>query len=376
VTKAPRIPLHIVTGFLGAGKTTLINRLLRSAEMAQTLVIVNEWGEIGLDHLLFEAIADDVILLASGCLCCTLRGDLIDGLHDLLRRRDESAISSFARIVLETSGLADPAPILHALIADPVLAERIEIAGVTTVVDAVNGAATLEAHGEARRQVALADRIALTKIDFTRSPSELARLWPALDEINPAARVLDAASDGFGSREFLAGPIDLSVRARATRMAAHGGSVRARVFTTNEPVGAAALARFLARLDVLLGPRLLRVKGLVATRELPGQPLLIQGAQHALSPPRRLPAWPDASRRSRRGLADCWVDAAPEAVEVRVGGQRVKRENSRAIGGREHLGRDFNRRRFGRGDQPPRGVVSRIENRHTIPRSCNARFPQ
>ena len=299
MTEATRIPLHVVTGFLGAGKTTLINRLLSAPELAETLVIVNEWGEIGLDHLLFEIVADDVILMAAGCLCCTLRGDLIDGLHDVLQRQDAGAMPPFARIVLETTGLADPAPILHAWLADPTLARRTEIAAVTTVVDAVNGVATLAAHGEARRQVALADRIALTKVDLVSAPLALARLRETLDEINPAAGVLDVASGDFGARDFLAGPLDFPMSARASRMSAHGGSVRARVFTTTEPVGAAALARFLNCLGAMLGPRLLRVKGLVATTELPDRPLLIQGAQHVFHPPRRLPEWPGRSRETR-----------------------------------------------------------------------------
>ena len=143
--------------FSAPARRRLINRLLRAPELADALVVVNEFGEIGLDHWLYETLADDVVLLASGCLCCELRGDLIDGLHDILRRRDAGELAPFARIVLETSGLADPAPILHALLADPALARRTRLAGVTTLVDAVNGLATLEAHGEARRQVALAD---------------------------------------------------------------------------------------------------------------------------------------------------------------------------------------------------------------------------
>ena len=225
MTESERIPLHVVTGFLGAGKTTLINRLLGAPELAETLVIVNEWGEIGLDHLLFETIADDVILMAAGCLCCTLRGDLIDGLHDVLQRRDAGATPPFARIVLETTGLADPAPILHAWLADPMLARRTEIAGVTTVVDAVNGVATLAAHGEARRQVALADRIALTKVDLAASAA-LTGLREALYEINPAARVLDVASGALGARDFLAGrSISLFRRERVAcrRMGARSG---------------------------------------------------------------------------------------------------------------------------------------------------------
>jgi G3E family GTPase len=200
--------------------------------------------------------------------------------------------------VLETSGLADPAPIFHAWLADPVLARRMEIAGVATLVDAVNGEATLEAHGEARRQVALADRIALTKTDLVSARS-LAPLRARLAEINPAAPILDVAAGEFGPSDFLAGPVDLPFPQRASRMSAHGGSVRASAFTTNEPVGAAALGCFLACLSQSLGPRLLRVKGLVATREDPDRPLLIQGAQHVLHPPRRLAKWPDAARQTR-----------------------------------------------------------------------------
>ena len=292
-----RVPLHIVTGFLGAGKTSLVNRLLKAPEFAGALVIVNEFGEIGLDHLLFETIADDVVLIASGCLCCALRGDLVDALHDLLRRRAAGEIA-FARVVLETSGLADPAPILHALIADPALARGIELAGVTTLVDAVNGAATLAAHCEARRQVALADQLALAKSDLATAPT-LARLRDTLGAINPAARVLDVAAGGFSARDVLAGPVDVPISARASRVSAHGEGARARVFTTAAPIGADALARFLSRLGDLAGPRLLRVKGLVATAERPQNPLLIQGAQHVTHPPRELTAWPAGSRETR-----------------------------------------------------------------------------
>jgi G3E family GTPase len=286
------LPIHIVTGFLGAGKTTLVNRLLRSPELADTLVIVNEFGEIGLDHLLYEKVADDAILLASGCLCCDLRGDLIDGLHAVLRRRDAGELA-FGRIVLETSGLADPAPILHALFLDPLLARRLRLAGVTTLVDAVNGLATLDAHGEARRQVALADRLLLSKTDLA---PDMGALRSALVAINSAAPLVDLASDPFGASEFLAESPPRPERASA--MSAHGGDVRARAFVTERPVEAADFARFLRLLQEALGPRLLRVKGWIGTRDLPDQPWLIQGAQHAFSPPRRLAAWPGPRRET------------------------------------------------------------------------------
>ncbi len=156
----------MLTGFLGAGKTTLLNRMLRDPALADTVVIVNEFGEIGLDHLLIETIDEDMVLLGAGCLCCTVRGDLIATLEDLLRKRDNGRIQPFRRVVIETTGLADPAPILHALIYHPYLVIRYRLQGVVTVVDAVNGASTLDNHPEAVRQVAVADHLVLGKRDL------------------------------------------------------------------------------------------------------------------------------------------------------------------------------------------------------------------
>jgi G3E family GTPase len=314
VTSEP-LPLHVVTGFLGAGKTTLINRLLRAPELADALVIVNEWGEVGLDNRLIERIAGEVVLMPSGCLCCSLRGDLVDCLHDLFARRDSGALAPFSRIVLETSGLSDPAPILHALIADPVLARRALLAGVTTLVDAVNGEATLNAHREARRQVALADRIVLTKtdlIDASERPARLARLRASIAAVNPYAPLLDGAAGEFGVADFLAEPLDVPARALDAPQTVHASSIRAFAFVEPEPLGGPALARFLEALRALLGPRLLRVKGLAAIAEHPDQPLLIHGAQHVFHAPRRLPAWPPGGRETRIVLIVDGVD--PRAV--------------------------------------------------------------
>ena len=308
------LPLHVVTGFLGAGKTTLINRLLRAPALADALVIVNEWGEIGLDHLFLETIAGEVALLPSGCLCCSLRGDLIDCLHDLLARRDSGALAPFSRIVLETSGLSDPAPILHALIADPVLARRTLLAGVTTLIDAVNGGATLSAHRESRRQAALADRIVLTKSDLVEAaerPERLARLRAAIAAINPFAPIVDGAAGEFGLADFLAPPLALPAGALDPRESGHAGSIRAYAFVETEPLGASALARFLQTLSELLGPRLLRVKGLAAIAAHPSEPLLIHGAQHVFHAPRRLPAWPPGGRDTR-------IVAIVDGIDARV----------------------------------------------------------
>src|SRR5262245_50201637 len=167
------LPLTVLTGFLGAGKTSLLNRLLKDPALADTVVIVNEFGEIGLDHLLVETVEEGMILLAAGCLCCTVRGDLIATLEDLLRRRDNGRISPFRRVVIETTGLADPAPILHAILYHPYLSQRYALAGVITLVDAVNGAATLDAHEEALKQVAMADRLVLTKTDLAGDDAPL-----------------------------------------------------------------------------------------------------------------------------------------------------------------------------------------------------------
>jgi G3E family GTPase len=300
---APLIPVSVVTGFLGAGKTTLLNRLLREPELADALVIVNEWGEIGLDHLLIERIEGDVILLSSGCLCCSLRGDLVDALRDLTARRDAGRIPPFDRIIIETTGLADPAPVLHALAADVELAARYRIAGVLTLVDAVNGVATLQNIGESIRQVAIADRLAIAKsdlLDAADRPVRLEALIQRLRAVNPAAAIVDVAAGEFRAVDLVALDSYPGVGQVATRApAGHSQSIGAYALRLSEPVRAAAFASFLDLLRAMLGPRLLRIKGLVALAEHPAEPLVIHGVQHIFHPPRRLKAWPDDDRATR-----------------------------------------------------------------------------
>src|SRR5205823_10765691 len=189
---ASRIPVTVLTGFLGSGKTTLLNHVLKQPEMAATAVIVNEFGEIGLDHLLVESATEDVILLNSGCLCCTVRGDIVNTLTDLFVNRVKGRVPYFTRAVIETTGLADPAPVLHALISDPIVAARYMIDGVVTTVDTVNGDGTLDRQPEAIKQAAVADRLILTKTDLAE-PGALAALTARLSMLNPGAPQLRAA---------------------------------------------------------------------------------------------------------------------------------------------------------------------------------------
>src|SRR5215217_2044245 len=185
-------PVTVLTGFLGSGKTTLLNRLLRDAAFADTAVIVNEFGEVGIDNLLIETIDEGIVLLSSGCLCCTIRSELADTLEDLARRRDGGEVPAFRRVLIETTGLADPAPILQTLIAIEGSGQPYRLDGVITVVDAVNGEATLDTHTESVKQAAVADSIVLAKLDITPDIATTGRLFARLRAINPAARITDA----------------------------------------------------------------------------------------------------------------------------------------------------------------------------------------
>jgi G3E family GTPase len=309
----PPSPIHIVTGFLGAGKTTLINRLLRAPELADALIVVNEWGEIGLDHLLYERLSGDAILVSGGCVCCALRGDLVEALSGVLDRRDAGALPPFGRIVLETTGLAEPAPILHALFADPDLAARLELHGVVAVVDAVNGLGVLATRPEAERQVALADRIVVTKSDLLAAAARgarLAELSAALAALNPVAPILDGAAGELSAAEFFGVAPALPSRGPAGGASARGGHrVQTFAFRSEAPVDPAAFAGFLSALSAMVGPRLLRFKGLVALAGRPETPLLVEGVQHVFHSPRALPRWPDADRSTRAVLIGDGVSA-------------------------------------------------------------------
>ena len=342
---AGRLPITIITGFLGSGKSTLLGALLRHPEMRRAAVIVNELGEVGIDHALLAGSTESMTLLSNGCLCCAVRTDLQETLHELFIKRRAGEVIDFDRVFIETTGLADPVPIMHALISDTMLAAHYRLDGVVTLVDAVNGSASLAQMGEAVKQVAMADRLVLTKTDLASAP-EVAALRAHLSAVNPQAQQLEAvrgaldpaALSGLGLQRartdeaalarWLGAAVspasaDHADHAEQSPEPEHSAGINTFCVWFDTPFSWESFTAIVQTLTSLRGPDLLRVKGLVHIVGESG-PVVVQGAQHLFHEPATLETWPSDDQRSRivfitRGLEREAVESLCRAIGAVAG---------------------------------------------------------
>jgi G3E family GTPase len=344
-----RIPVSILTGFLGAGKSSLLNRILKDPGTSDTAVIINEFGEVGIDNFLVEASGDALLQLANGCLCCTVRGELVDSLASLMDGIQTGRLKPIRRLVIETTGLADPAPVMQSVMGNPVIAQNYELDGVVTVVDAVNGLATLERHQEAVKQAAVADRIILSKLTMA-NPSQVAKLRARLADLNPRAPVIDGDSQEAGTAAVLENGLydpgskiadvdrwlrdELATDEHHAHHAhhahgdhghghghdhghhhhdinRHGANIRSFSLIHDKPIEPAALNMFVDLLRSAHGEKLLRMKAVVLLSDNQERPLVLHGVQSVFHPPERLSKWPQGcDRRTRMVLI---TEDLPEA---------------------------------------------------------------
>jgi G3E family GTPase len=318
-------PVTLLTGFLGSGKTTLLQRLLLDPALYDSAVLLNEFGEIGLDHHLLERIDEKMVMLQSGCVCCSIRGELSSAIKDLHSRRERGLLQPFRRLVIESTGLADPFPILSTVRSDPVLRHHFCLGNVITTVDAVNGARQLDAQPESIKQIAVADRLVLTKTDLTTAETAT-RLTKRLRQINPSAPLWRAAEDNLDADALLSGgdheawqPADSNV-AVPDNHHRHAGDIRTLALSIDEPVDWTRFGVWLTMLLSRHGEALLRVKGILHVADA-ATPVAVHAVQHLVHTPRHLEGWPDADRRSRlvfiaRGLDPAVIERSFRAFSM------------------------------------------------------------
>tara|TARA_Y100001970_G_scaffold256070_1_gene333390 strand:+ start:1428 stop:2477 length:1050 start_codon:yes stop_codon:yes gene_type:complete len=332
VTISDPIPVTVLTGFLGSGKTTILSRLVSHPKFIDTAVIVNEFGDVGLDHVLLEAAEENIIDLSCGCICCTIRGDLVSTLVDLYERREAGEIRSFQRVVLETTGLADPAPIIHTLMQDPLVFEHYRLARMVTTFDAINGMETLSSYPEAVKQVAVADDLVITKTDLVKDNEIIESLESHLAEINPSAEITFCINGTIDfTLLFVGGLYDPNGKGNEVNnwlsqegthrdhvhgsnpdTNRHGSDIQTFTLIRKDPVSRGALGAFMQMLADQKGDKLLRLKGLVLLSDGLDRPAVVHGIQHVIHPIRRLDAWPGGVSETRlvlvvRDIDQSWV---------------------------------------------------------------------
>jgi G3E family GTPase len=318
-------PVTLITGFLGSGKTTLLQRLLHDPTLSDTAVLLNEFGEVGLDHHLLGRIDENMVMLQSGCVCCTMRGELSAAIKDLHSRRERGLLPPFRRLVIESTGLADPFPILSTVRSDPILRHHFCLGNVITTVDAVNGARQLDVQPESIKQVAVADRLVLTKTDLAIAEATT-RLTRRLRHINPGAPIWRAAEDDLDADALLSGEAHEGWQPADTSDAVpddhhrHADDVRTLALSIDEPVDWTRFGVWLTMLLNRHGDALLRVKGILNVADA-ATPVAVHAVQHLVHTPRHLDAWPREDRRSRlvfiaRGLDPAVIERSFRAFSM------------------------------------------------------------